>query len=121
MPSTKQVWDTWELIAIKYLQKKWYKILDTNFKFGRFGEIDIIAQNDWLTCFIEVKFRKNIVYGIPEEAITKTKLAKFWKTIEYYCMTKNIDMEYIQFDVITILKWNTSYSLKHYKNLYINE
>ena len=119
MNSTKNIWDRGELIAIKYLQKHWYKIKDTNFKFWRFWEVDIICESNWLTCFIEVKYRNNTRYWIPEESITKPKLFKFRKTIEYYSLKNNLNFEKIRFDVITILKWEISYKLKHYKNLEI--
>lgn len=119
MQSTKQTWDQWELIAIKYLQRNNYVIKDTNFKFGRFWEIDVIANIDWLTCFIEVKYRNNENFWLPEESITKNKLFKFKKTIEYYVVKNRLDFEKIRFDVITILKWEVSYKVKHYKNIEI--
>lgn len=119
MNTTKQTWDIWEVIAIKYLQKKWYSILDTNFKFWRFWEVDIITKVDNITIFIEVKYRNNISYGIPEEAITWNKLRKFKKTVEYYVVKNKLDFEKIRFDVITILKWKSSYKIKHYKNIEI--
>lgn len=119
MQSTKQTGDNWEIIAIKYLQKNWYTIKDTNFKFWRFWEIDIICELDWKTSFIEVKYRNNTNFWIPEEAITKSKLFKFKKTIDYYVVKNKLDFEKIQFDVITILKEISSYKVKHYKNIQI--
>ncbi len=119
MNSTKQTWDQWEIIAIKYLQKKWYQILDTNFKFWRFWEIDIISKKDNLVIFIEVKYRTNTNYWIPEEAITSNKLRKCKKTIDYFLVKNQYDFENIRFDVITILKEKVSYKVKHYKNIEI--
>jgi len=119
MNSTKQIWDKWEVIAIKYLQKNWYQILDTNFKFWRFWEIDIITKKDNLIVFIEVKYRTNTSYWIPEEAITPNKLRKCKKTVEFYIVKNQYDFENIRFDVITILKESSSYKVKHYKNIQI--
>ena len=119
MQSTKNIGDKWEVIAIKYLQKKWYQILDTNYKFWRFWEVDIIAKFQDLIIFIEVKYRNNINYWIPEEAIIKSKLRKCRKTVECYVVKNNYSFENIRFDVITILKWSISYKLKHYKNIEI--
>jgi len=119
MTSSKQTWDIWEVIAIKYLQKQWYSILDTNFKFGRFWEIDLITKKDNLTVFIEVKYRNNTSYWIPEEAITPNKLRKCRKTVEYYVVKNRLDFEKIRFDIITIMKWESSYKVKHYKNIEI--
>lgn len=119
MQSTKNKWDQWEVIAIKYLQKNWYKILDTNYKFWRFWEVDIIAKLNEIVVFIEVKYRTNTNYWIPEESITANKLRKCKKTVEYYSAVNKIDFEKIRFDVITILKWKESYKVKHYKNIEI--
>ena len=119
MQSTKNKGDEWEVIAIKYLQKKWYQILDTNYKFGRFWEIDIISKIDNLVVFIEVKYRNNKSYWIPEEAITINKLRKCKKTVEYYLAKNKLNFEDVRFDVITILKEHSSYKLKHYKNIEI--
>lgn len=113
----REVWNQGELIAIRYLQKHNYTIRETNFTFGRFWEIDIIAQKDNFTYFIEVKFRKNLAYGTPEESIIPSKLKKCQKTLEYYCKRHKIHPETIQFDVITILKTSSAYRVTHYKRV----
>lgn len=113
----KNTGDKWEVIAIAYLQKNGYTIKDTNFKFGRFGEVDIIAEKQWRYYFFEVKYRSHIGYGTPEESLTKYKLQKCLKTIEFYCKRNNISFENIQFDAITILKQETSHRVTHYKNI----
>lgn len=117
--SNTQIWNSGEVIAIKYLQKHEYSILETNFKFWRFWEIDIIAKKDWITVFVEVKYRNNTSYWEPEESITKYKLSKCKKTVDYYCKKNKTDFENIRFDAITILKWKTSYKITHYKNIEI--
>lgn len=117
MDSTKKTWDIGELIAINFLKKYNYQILDTNFKFGRFWEVDLIAKKDNLTIFVEVKYRNNTYFWEPEEAITKHKLRKCLRTVEYYCVRKHISLEKIRFDVITILKWEKSYKISHYRNV----
>ncbi len=113
----KQTWDSGELIAIRYLQKHHFNVRDTNFRFGRFGEIDVIAEKSGRVHFIEVKYRRSLRYGTPEEAVIPSKLRKCQRTLEYYCKKHHINLENIQFDVITILKWTASYKLTHYKNI----
>lgn len=112
----KKSWDQAEIIAIEYLKKKGYKLLETNFKFSIFWEVDLICEYEWKTIFIEVKYRSSEKFWIGEESITKNKLFKLQKTIEYYCVWHHIDFEHIQFDVISLLKWEKSYKLTHYKN-----
>lgn len=116
----KDRWDRWELIAIEYLERIWYKILDTNFKFGRFWEIDIICKIDDIVVFIEVKYRSNMIFWTPEESITKNKLFKVQKTIEYYSVKNHLNFEKIRFDIITIVKLKNKHRLTHYKNQSLN-
>jgi len=119
MNSNKKSWDKWELIAIEYLQKKWYRILDTNFKFGRFWEVDLIVQKEDLTIFIEVKYRSSTRFWSPEESLTPHKLYKCKKTVEYYCKKNHINFEMIRFDAITILRQQKSHKLTHYRDIEI--
>jgi len=53
----KKIWDQAELLSIDYLKRNWYQIIDTNFKFSTFWEIDIIAKLENIYVFVEVKFR----------------------------------------------------------------
>lgn len=115
----KKTGDIWEVIAIEYLQKHGYHIRDTNFKFGRFWEIDVIASQQWRYYFVEVKYRSHLWYGYPEEAIISRKLHKCLRTMEYYCKKNRINLENIQFDVIAILKKTCSHRITHYKNIEI--
>ena len=62
-----------EELAVEYLKKKGYKILETNKHFSRYCEIDIIALDKNTLVFCEVKTRKTNVCGSPLEAITKSK------------------------------------------------
>lgn len=115
----KKIWDRGEIIAIEYLQKQNYSIKNTNFKFWRFWEIDIICKKDSHYHFIEVKYRSDISMGYPEEAIIPQKLHKCLKTMQYYCKANWILFEKIQFDVITVLKQEKFHRITHYKNVEI--
>src|SRR5258708_28070240 len=72
-----------EDLAKTLLIKRGYKILQSNFK-SKFGEIDIIAKDKTQIVFVEVKARWTDKFGAPEEAVTKPKLEKIKKTIDYY-------------------------------------
>lgn len=66
-----------------YLIKKGYTISCRNY-FSRFGEVDIIAENNDVITFVEVKTRTTncMVTGI--EAVTKSKQKKIIKTAQDY-------------------------------------
>ncbi len=98
----KKIWDTWEIQAIEYLKSKWYTILTTNYKYGRIGEIDIIAKHEDITIFVEVKIRHTQSYGTWIESITLSKRKKIFQTILSYMELHTISEENIRFDVISI-------------------
>ena len=54
-----------EAAAIRFLKKRGYSILDTNYH-CRSGEIDIVAREKDSIVFVEVKTRTSIEFGLPE-------------------------------------------------------
>lgn len=90
---SQQIGELGEKIAVKYLEKKGYTILERNFT-TRIGEIDIIAFSPTRVgrhetfCFIEVKSvtrEKMEKYGWkPEQNFHTQKLHKMLKTVQYY-------------------------------------
>lgn len=62
-----------ESVAAQYLEQLGYRILSQNYR-TRTYEIDIIAERDSITYFVEVKYRKSDDYGSGLEYITPRKL-----------------------------------------------
>ncbi|MFN3966325.1 MAG: YraN family protein [Endomicrobiia bacterium] len=85
--------------AIDFLKKKGYQILETNYR-TRFGEIDIIAEENNDIVFIEVKTRTNYSFGAPQLAVDLRKQKKIIKTALNYIKTKNILNKNFRFDVV---------------------
>jgi putative endonuclease len=86
-----------------------YKIIKRNFR-TRFGEIDIIAQDNKTLVFVEVKKKTSEVYGKPAEMITKKKLRKIINTAESYIFNNKlkgpwrVDAVLIMDDKIELIK-----------------
>jgi putative endonuclease len=90
-----------EEIACKALKKKGYRILDKNFS-CRHGELDIVAEDEDVVCFIEVKARSSEDYGLPEEAVTHWKRRKLLNTAFVYIEKKKIKDRDMRFDIISV-------------------
>jgi putative endonuclease len=90
-----------EDIACKALKKTGYRILDKNFS-CRHGELDIIAEDNDVLCFIEVKARSSEDYGLPEEAVTHWKKRKLLNTAFIYIEKKKIKDRDMRFDIISV-------------------
>ncbi|TDG94924.1 YraN family protein [Cardinium endosymbiont of Culicoides punctatus] len=91
-----------EEIAANYLEKKGFEILVQNFRYKRF-EIDLIARHKNITVFVEVKARKNNLFGNPEDFVNKKKIRRLRIAAEYYLYTHDCS-QLIRFDIISILK-----------------
>ncbi len=110
-----------EDLAAKALENKGYKILERNFS-NRFGEIDIIAQDPSTSSgqalvFVEVKAKKGLNFGPPEEMINPSKLARVRHMAEVYLSGKAAPC---RIDVIAVvLDTNNQVTrLTHYENVY---
>ena len=110
-----------EKIAQEYLQTHGFKILDTNFRFSRVSEIDIIAQKNNTLHFIEVKTRSGNFFGTPFEAITKSKLNSIYSCSKHYLSTTNIRYDGVQIDAIgVILKRDGKHEIQFLENISLN-
>lgn len=77
-----------EDMAAKFLEAKGYKILDRNYS-TKFGELDIIALDNNVLVFVEVKTKTSDQFGSPEEMITPHKLRQIRNTAQSYLL--NLD------------------------------
>ncbi|MCX5669677.1 MAG: YraN family protein [Candidatus Omnitrophica bacterium] len=88
--------------AVKFLKAKGYKILERNYK-NNFGEIDIIAQQNGVICFVEVKARHSLVLGSPQEAVNSSKQRQISRVAVYYLKSKKLLERPARFDVLALL------------------
>lgn len=90
-----------EEIALKFLKKQGYKIIEQNYRCP-LGEIDIIASHKGVTAFIEVKTRGNINFGLPEEAVNQQKQWRMARIVLNYLRHKRLPEKKFRFDVVGI-------------------
>ena len=106
-----------ENLAVDYLKKKGYRILERNFRFER-GEIDIVAEDNGELVFVEVKARRSTSFGEPEDAVTISKQSQLQKVAEGYLYKNNIDGKECRFDVIAIQYKNGKANIRHFENAF---
>ncbi|MBQ4115609.1 YraN family protein [bacterium] len=91
-----------EELAREFLLKKGFKIVETNKRFSKFCEIDIIALDKNVLVFCEVKTRKTDICGTGLEAITKSKYENIKKGLFYY-RQEHPEYKKFRIDVISII------------------
>ena len=90
-----------EDLAEAYLERKGYTIVERDWKSGR-RDIDIIALDNDVVVFVEVKTRRNRLFGEPEDAIDYRKRQNLQQAINHYVKFRNIRQE-IRFDIISVV------------------
>ena len=111
---TRKAGDIGEDIAVRFLEKKGYKIIDRNYVqrntlSPQSGEIDIIAKKGDTISFIEVKtvFDQDgtkEAYWAPEEKVNFQKQRKIARAVESWLMKNRIDLDTkVQIDVISVI------------------
>ena len=91
-----------EFLAVRYLKKNGYKILEQNYR-TPLGEIDIIAKEKDTIVFVEVKSRKSIRFGSPKWAVTAKKQRKISMVALHYLKTKKQTDAKARFDVVSVI------------------
>jgi len=100
MKHNKNLGGLGENAACGYLTDNGYKILRRNYR-KRYGEVDIIAENNGCLIFIEVKTRKNDGYGEPSEAVGYVKLERIKKVAAAYLAELSEERE-VRIDVVEV-------------------
>jgi putative endonuclease len=90
-----------ESLAVRYLRKNGYKILEQNYR-NKIGEIDIIAKEKGSLVFVEVKARKTHVFGNPKWAVTPKKQRKISMVALYYLKATKQTHVKARFDVVSL-------------------
>ena len=90
-----------EKIAAAYLEKNGYRIVEINFRCP-IGEIDIVAKDKNDLVFVEVKTRKSIALGYPEQAVGIRKQKKMSQLALWYMQKRKIADTNARFDVVAI-------------------
>lgn len=105
-----------EELAVEFLKKSGYEILETNWTFQK-AEIDIIAQKGTFLAVVEVKTRSSLEFGLPQEFVKPKKIQLLVKAINEYVTQKDIDAE-VRFDIIAIHKENNEFFIDHIEDAF---
>ena len=90
-----------EDLAAAFLEEKGYEIIERDWKSGH-HDLDIIAQEGNKLVIIEVKTRRNRLFGNPEEAIDYKKRQSLQSAINHYVKSHR-HYGSVRFDVISIV------------------
>ena len=79
-----------EALVARYLRERGYQLAAHGYR-SRYGEIDLIAWDGGVLCFVEVKTRTNLNMALPREYVTPQKQNRLRKTAMMYLAEKRLD------------------------------
>lgn len=111
----RQIGEVGERAAEEVLVKKGYELVLRNFS-TRFGEIDLVMRDGGRLVFVEVKTKKGLKFGTPEEMFTRGKYSKVKRMATVYLKGEDvpcmIDMVAVELDQDSM-----PVAVRHYENV----
>lgn len=111
----KEIGRIGERAASDYLLAKDYGLIALNYQ-TRFGEIDLICQDGDCLVFVEVKTKKGLALGTPEEMFTRSKYNKVKRMATVYL---NGQEAVCRIDMVAVIlgPGNEVVQITHYPNV----
>ncbi|MUV05369.1 endonuclease [Flavobacterium rakeshii] len=100
-----------EELAVDFLRKNGYDILETNWVYQK-AEIDIIAKKEDTLAVVEVKTRSSLDFGLPQDFVTPKKIKLLVKAVDEYVTVNDLDVE-IRFDIVSIYNKKGDFVIEH--------
>ncbi len=105
-----------EQLAVDFLLKNGYKIIERNYRFDK-AEVDIIAKKENILAVIEVKTRSTTDFGNPQDFVKPKQIKNLVKAVDEYINENDLDLE-VRFDIIAIVKKKKGFEIEHLENAF---
>jgi putative endonuclease len=90
-----------EKAAARHLRANGYKILERNYS-SPLGEVDIVALDGDVICFVEVRARSSREFGGAIQALPKRKQRRVVKAALAYMKARKLEDREIRFDFVAV-------------------
>jgi len=108
-----------EDFAHRYLERAGFKVVARNYRPGADSEIDIVALENEILVFVEVKSRQSAEFGSPDRAIDREKQKHIIRAARSYVTRAGIGWDHVRFDVISIVFTNPP-MLEHFRDAFFD-
>ena len=107
-----------EQLAVDYLLKSGYRILERNWRFQK-AEVDIIAQKGTILAAVEVKTRSTKEFGNPQDFVNPKKIKLLVTAVNEYVIQNDLDVE-VRFDIVAITKSASAFEIEHLEDAFLH-
>ena len=101
-PPTVEKGQRAEELAARFLESVGYLIVERNYR-CRLGEIDIVAEEGGVLCFVEVRSLRSAAHGHPFETIGRGKRSRLIRAVRHYLMRRGGAARQMRFDAVAVL------------------
>jgi putative endonuclease len=101
-PLRERVGHAGEHAALSHLKDQGFRILARDWR-SRIGQIDIVAEDGETLVIVEVKARRGVAFGLPEEAVDARKRQKLRMLLETYRSATKRQKQPCRNDVLGLL------------------
>lgn len=105
-----------EALAVDFLLKNDYEIIERNYRFDK-AEVDIIAKKENILAIIEVKTRSTIDFGNPQDFVKPKQIQRLVKAVDEYVTLSELQVE-VRFDIIAIVRQGKTFQIEHLENAF---
>jgi putative endonuclease len=108
--------------AAEFMQAKGYEILAKRYKRST-GELDVVCcmRDDCdvaLIVFVEVKARSPSLFGRPEQAVSRRKMRRMYRTARIYIHENGYSGILCRFDVIAVYWMKGRLEIEHFEEAF---
>lgn len=105
-----------EQLAVDFLLKQGYDIVERNYRFDK-AEVDIIAKKESVLAIIEVKTRSTSDFGDPQDFVKPKQIQRLVKAVDEYVNEHGLELE-VRFDIIAIITNGKTFDIEHLENAF---
>ena len=106
-----------ERLAERWLSRKGWRVLERRYRSGR-RDIDLVAEQDGLVAFVEVKTRAGTRFGDPVEAVNWKKRNELTRSAITWIDRHGRPGEHYRFDVIGVLVDGRRVRIRHVEDAF---
>ncbi len=108
-----------EQVAATLLEELGLEIIMRNYTVPDLGELDIVARDGGVLCFVEVKTRHRLGLTRPADAVRGDKRQRLWRTGARYVKELGSPPVPVRYDVVEVILdgWRLQ-ALRHHRNAF---
>ncbi len=91
-----------EAAACELYRRLGFEVVDRNYRSGR-GELDLVARRGETLVFCEVKTRRSDQWGLPAEAVDRSKQARLRRLAAAWLAERKPGYAEVRFDIVSVI------------------